>query len=735
MGLIGKRKGKVVKGAGQPGASGTDNIGGSLSKNDHWYLQQGFGLTGDPGAPPPTPGHVASGGIVSDFTDPSGDLYRTHIFLQSGTFTVTTVGTLIQSPTKPAASVEVLAVGGGGAGGVIAGTSYGGGGGGAGGVVTNMTGHPRENSTQSVAITATSYPVTVGAGGGPPAGTDQDSQSFSDGTPSSSPVWPIVAAGGGAGGNNNGGSSASYTQGRDGGSGGGGGNPNKEGDGNTPPLSPVQGYPGGVLDPGNAYRGGGGGGAGEAGNPGIPGPTNPRDGFGGNGIQVAFAGPPTNSPIGTPGNTPNGTSPTDTGYFGGGGGGSTEYNATPALGGSGGGANGDIDSSDPTWNSGPPGSREGQANTGGGGGGKCRGPQHPEGYPFGELGKSSGGSGIYAIRYKINTPQSKTAVCSGGAICFSPTKTIHAFTTSGTFTAPGSFNQTVEYVAIGGGGGGGDTRSWSSHGGAGGGAGAVVASTAPFNGPFTKTITIGEGGTKGTQDNWGAPGGDTTIASVITVKGGGGGGGSGNATGDPTHMNGRASSDPNGGSGGGSAYTGTEGSSGTYGYPGGDQSPPGGGAGGGGAGGAGGANPGTPTSDPNKRVGGLGGIGVQLPATFRTNVPSVFGMPGPGGTAGWVGGGGGGGNGGPTGGGANVLPGGGGGGAPPDALSTPWAGGGNGDTVADPGAPTKSPLVNGRSNTGGGGGGGMGTASPTFPWAESFNGSGGSGLVLIAYPT
>ena len=730
---IGKRKGIAAKGAYNPAQPG-DKVGGSLSKNDHWYIQQAFGMGGDPGAAGPSTGHEATGGIVSDFVDPTGQLYRSHIFLQSGTFEVTAKGGLT-------AGVEVLAVGGGGAGGLQSPNGYGAGGGGGGGVVTNMLGHPRTNSTNAPVAASTSYAVTVGAGGAPPSGTDKTAQPFSNGTPSNSPVWPIVAAGGGAGANNNGDIDNAQNQGLDGGS-GGAGQPTKEGAGNSPPLTPVQGYPGGHFNPGGQYYGGGGGGAGEAGFPGVSsGPGGPtKYAFGGNGIQVAFAGPPTNSPIGTPGNTPNGTSPTDTGYFGGGGGGATMYggpNAPNRLGGSGGGAMGDIESGSPTWVSGQPGTREGQTNTGGGGGGKCKGTS----YPHGEMGKSSGGSGIYVIRYKIDSSQSKTAVCSGGSICFSPTKTIHAFTESGTFTAPGSFSETCEYIVIGGGGGGGDTRAWSSHAGAGGGAGAVIPGSTPLSGPFTKAITIGQGGTKGTQDNWGAPGGETVFTGVVTAKGGGGGAGSGNGTADPSHMNGRPSANPGGGSGGGSTYTGTPGNGGTYGNNGGDASPPGGGAGGGGAGGAGGANPGNPgINDPNKRIGGKGGLGVQLPATFRTNVPSVFGVPGPGGTAGWVGGGGGGGNG-HTGGTAEVMTGGGGGGAPPGPgtpnVIDPWSGGGNGDTVGPTGVPIRSPLVNGQSGTGGGGGGGMGTDVPSgdYPWAESFNGSGGSGLVLIAYPT
>ena len=114
---IGKRKGKVVKGAGQPGAPGGDAIGGSLSKNDHWYLQQGFGFRDDPGASPFIPGgHTASGGTISDYSTPPGAIYRAHIFTATGTFNISSLG-----PAYPA-TVEYLVVAGGGGG-------YGGGGG------------------------------------------------------------------------------------------------------------------------------------------------------------------------------------------------------------------------------------------------------------------------------------------------------------------------------------------------------------------------------------------------------------------------------------------------------------------------------------------------------------------------------------------------------------------------------------------------------------------------------
>ena len=42
MGVLGKRRGKDAKGVGQPAASGSASIGGSLSRDDHYYLQEAF---------------------------------------------------------------------------------------------------------------------------------------------------------------------------------------------------------------------------------------------------------------------------------------------------------------------------------------------------------------------------------------------------------------------------------------------------------------------------------------------------------------------------------------------------------------------------------------------------------------------------------------------------------------------------------------------------------------------
>ena len=74
--------------------------------------------------------------------------------------------------------------------------------------------------------------------------------------------------------------------------------------------------------------------------------------------------------------------------------------------------------------------------------------------PHGNIGYG-GGSGIVVIRYQISTLDTNTAKASGGSISFYNNKTIHTFTSSGTFTTPGSFSESVEYLVIGGGGAGG----------------------------------------------------------------------------------------------------------------------------------------------------------------------------------------------------------------------------------------------------------------------------------------
>jgi len=712
-----------------------------MSPND-WFKKEKplLGLLGSgggsvAGAGGEGPGHTASGGTINDFTAPDGTIYRTHIFFNPGTFQVTAL-----SPTNPA-EVEILAVGGGGAGGVIYDSSYGGGGGGGGGVVTNAADNPLKVNTPAP-ISVASYPITVGGAGLIPSYVSGPvtSTSLSKGHDSKAPtLCPLIGEGGGAGMS---GSGVNNKTGGPGGSGGGGGgNPPLVGSGNNAyPYSPVQGYPGGTGDPQPVYCGGGGGGAAQAGHPGDPGPNPTNFGRGGSGRQVAFAGPPTASPIGTTGDP---THPGN-GYFGGGGSGSSTYMDDPRPGAVGGGGDGGVRAPSPYWPV-PSAVGMGEHSTGGGGGSWNN---HDTGMPTEPTTASSGynigGSGIYAIRYQLASSELLTAKATGGNITFDETanKTIHAFTQTGTFAAPPTFSETCEYVVIGGGGGGGNTQQWGSHGAGGGGAGGYRTTSSTLAGPLSMTMTVGAGG--GCRINLnGSPGGPSVInrpgpqGGTYTATGGGGGGGS---------------HDPYqglpGGSGGGTTYTSSPSGGGSgnppEGNPGGIMTPPGGGGGGGGA-----STSGENASSGDTQLrGGAGGAGIALPTTFiGPGVKSRYGDQGPSTTYGYVAGGGGGGTGGPTLDFTGPYSGARGGNAPLPTTE-PWSGGGSGDGCYGPGDPQyptlpnfpyNNPRVNGKANTGGGGGGGNGTSansSPTFsPLMESRSGRGGSGLILIAYPT
>ena len=189
------------------------------------------------------------------------------------------------------------------------------------------------------------------------------------------------------------------------------------GNGNTPSTSPPQGNNGGPGYNGNPYVGGGGGGAGEAGN---------TDGYahGGDGVQVSIAGPSTASPVGTPG-------PSGNGWFaGGGGGGSYPSPSSPGPGGVGGGGAGSV-----SPNNGTPGTYA----TGGGGGGEVSQVVHLV---------MAGGGGIVVLRYQINPSASGSAKATGGAISFTPSKTVHVFTNSGDFNNTSGGNLSVEYLVV-----------------------------------------------------------------------------------------------------------------------------------------------------------------------------------------------------------------------------------------------------------------------------------------------
>ena len=314
------------------------------------------------------------------------------------------------------------------------------------------------------------------------------------------------------------------------------------------------------------------------------------------------------------------------------------------------------------------------------------------------------------------TPAPVPTEATGGAISYHGGKTIHVFTSTADFTLLSGSPLTVDHLVIAGGGGGG---SGGGSGAGGGGAGGVRTSipglmpatdsqvtVAPGSG--NKVVaTVGGGGagspsysvasTQGVSSSFGSPlpatGGGRGGYYPPNSDGGPGGSGGGAAGYNPTTANGGPAVSGQGNVGG-SAPGGANYSAG----------------GGGGAGGAG-------SNATNPSNSGDGGIGIRLPSMFR-NPNSILGTPGPGSTDFWVAGGGGGSGGEST---TDFGVGGRGG----VGSGGPYAGGGNGATR------TGSPSANvagtnpGFINTGGGGGGSNNTKG----------GDGGSGLVLIAYPT
>jgi hypothetical protein len=318
---------------------------------------QGWKITDNADQTTEGPSYItATGGTITTCGD-----YKIHTFTGPGTFCVSGV-----SSTPTDNTIDYLVVAGGAAGGgtAIFGSTNGAGGG-AGGVrfFADLTNNPQggpaapRNAPAGITITATSYPITVGAGG---------AASGNSGNPGNNSIFSsITSTGGGGGGSAN--SPISPTEyGRPGGSGGGqtGGPTGNFGTGNTPPVSPSQGEPGGNPS-GTATNSGAGGGFMEAG-------TAPRVGGAGGGFQ-GF-----------------GTSGENCGsyyYFGGGGGGAGQPSGNAQLGGIGGGGAGGYPAPTGPESSGT----AGTANTGGGGGGGT----------FVDCSTGGGGgSGIVIIRYK-----------------------------------------------------------------------------------------------------------------------------------------------------------------------------------------------------------------------------------------------------------------------------------------------------------------------------------------------
>ena len=304
---------------------------------------------------------TATGGTEST----SGD-FKIHTFTSDGTFTVSKLA--VASANN---KVSYIVVAGGGSGAPsqgCVGTSCGGAGGfreGRNSPVDTYTASPLAAADSGLTVTASAFPVTVGAGGTAGAITYPNSKGVNG---SNSIFSTITSAGGGFGtGGGAPGPSGTQVPGGPGGSGGGGGTCGNSGSsadpggtGNTPPVSPAQGTNGGSGAAAAANNGGGGGGATASGTNG----TSPG-GCGGAGATTNITG----SPVA---------------YAGGGGGGNSPSYAS--TGGTGGGAAGKTRSSGAAANA-------GTVNTGGGGAGSSGTPSNTAG--------GLGGSGVVIIRYKF----------------------------------------------------------------------------------------------------------------------------------------------------------------------------------------------------------------------------------------------------------------------------------------------------------------------------------------------
>jgi len=230
---------------------------------------------------------TATGGTITT----SGNC-KIHTFTGPGTFTV--CATAICAANN---IVSYLVVGGGGGSGGNRWHIQGGGGGGAGGFrelknpVTPYTASPLDgypSSPNRVTVTATAFPITVGAGGaaGGTGGGSCTPEGANATSGANSVFSTITAAGGGFGGNPRS-QGPAQPEGQPGGSGGGGGGgspgPKSGGTGNTPPTSPAQGTNGGGGSTGGETLGGSGGGATAAGvtsPPSSPPPSQPSRGTG-----------------------------------------------------------------------------------------------------------------------------------------------------------------------------------------------------------------------------------------------------------------------------------------------------------------------------------------------------------------------------------------------------------------------------------------------------------------------
>ena len=344
---------------GEPIEGGTDNANLNVSRESKTFVYvdgtQGWVcVNSNDESAIPSPFITATGGTESTCGN-----YKIHTFTGPGDFTVSQIGA-----TSANNIVSYMVVGGGGGGG----SDYSGGGG-AGGFreykgpadcysASPLNGNP---GGTEVSVSATVYPITVGAGAASKSGGGVGNS----GSPS---IFSTVTSAGGGGG----GPTTSTVPGVSGGSGGGGGGCggsgtpiSNGGSGNTPPVSPPQGNNGGGGFAEDSYGpGGGGGGAGAVGANGV----SKIAGNGGAGVTTSITGSAVARAGGGGGGIVN--NPDSTGGSGGSGGGGSSPPGTPTAAGA------------------------GTANTGGGGAAGGR----PGGTPSDGAG---GGSGIVIIRYKF----------------------------------------------------------------------------------------------------------------------------------------------------------------------------------------------------------------------------------------------------------------------------------------------------------------------------------------------
>mgnify|MGYP000374148006 CR=1 FL=1 len=305
----------------------------------------------------------------------------------------------------------------------------------------------------------------------------------------------------------------------------------------------------------------------------------------------------------------------------------------------------------------------------------------------------------------------KKITVSGGTISNSVDRTgyvVHTFTSPGTFSTDAEL-EGVEVMVVGGGGGGGGHRY-----GSGGGAGGVIMRPAtpayPISSPAP--VVIGSGGSGGPGNGTGGDGSNSTFGSGPTqLIGKGGGGGTsydgpqytGRPGGSGAGGTSRATATP----GGSATQPGTHGAGTDYGNRGGYYNVPGGGWAPAGGGGAGAQGTDTPTTYPG---GGNGGVGVQLSISGSATYYA-------GGGAGGI---------------YNNLTG------PSNHNGIGGNGGGGSAWNSVPGSyPGHSAPGAGASNSGGGGCGAHGQNPGSIPINNALNAglAGGSGIVIVAYPT